>query len=80
MQKFINRNGVLSSAMLALYKTVNKAEAGADPDMDLGDAIMLQECASVIARSNACDLLSALKGIKEVGHINSSLSQFPAAK
>jgi hypothetical protein len=72
LQKFINRNGVLSSAMVALYKTVNKAEAGLDPDLDLSDAIMLQECASVIARSNIRDLLSALKGIREVGHLSSS--------
>jgi hypothetical protein len=70
LQKFIDRNGVLSSAMVALYRTVNKAEVSSDPDLDLSDAIMLQECASVIARSNTSDLLSALKGIKEVGRLS----------
>jgi len=80
LQKLINKNGALSSAMMALYRTVNKAESGTSHEVDLCDAIMLQECASVIARSSACELLSALKGIKEVGHIKSSLNQLPVSK
>jgi hypothetical protein len=80
LQKFINANGVLSSAMMAFYRTVNKAEAGDTPDIDLTDAIMLQECASVLARSSAVELLSALKGIKEVGYINATLNRLPTVK
>jgi hypothetical protein len=75
LQKFINKNGVLSSAMMVLHRTVNKAEAGTDLALDISDAIMLQECASVIARSSACELLSVLKGIQEVGYIKSEISR-----
>jgi hypothetical protein len=69
LHKFSNSNCVLSTAMSALYRTVNKVEGETDPDVDLGDAIMLQECASVIARSSACELLSALKGLKTGGRV-----------
>jgi hypothetical protein len=66
--------------MAAFYRTINRAETGASPDIDLNDAIMLQECADVIARSNACELLSALKGINEVGRIKASLNQLSVSK
>jgi hypothetical protein len=62
----MNRNGVLSSAMLALSKTVNRVESEPTPDVDIRDAIMLQECASVIARSTTGEVLSAIKGMREV--------------
>jgi hypothetical protein len=58
--------------MVVLYRTVNRVEGESEPEIDLGDAIMLQECASVIARSNACELLSALKGLRSVGLIKSA--------
>jgi hypothetical protein len=64
LQKLMNKNAVLSSAMLALSKTVTKVENEADSALDIRDAIMLQECASVIARSTAGELLSAMKGMK----------------
>jgi hypothetical protein len=53
--------------MTALSRTVNRVEGESDPEVDLSDAILLQECASVIARSSTCELLSALKGMKAIG-------------
>jgi hypothetical protein len=49
---------------MVISKTVNKVEVESEPEIDLNDAILLQECASVIARSSTCDLLTALKGMK----------------
>jgi hypothetical protein len=69
LQNFINKNGVLSSAMAVLSKTVNRFEDEAGSELDLRDAIMLQECAQVIARSTPREVLSALKGMKAVNQI-----------
>jgi hypothetical protein len=66
LQKIVNKNGVLSSAMAALSRTVIKVESGPMAEVDIRDAIMLQECASVIARFTTGEVLSAIKGMQSV--------------
>jgi hypothetical protein len=61
-----NQNSVLSSAVAAISKAVNKVEGDAFAEVCIKDAVVLQECASVIARASAGEILSAMKGLRTV--------------
>jgi hypothetical protein len=66
LRKWDNKSSVLSSAVAAVSKAVNKVEGDSFEEVCMKDAIVLQECASVIARSSAGEILSAMKGLRAV--------------
>jgi hypothetical protein len=66
LRKWDNKNSVLSSAVEAVSKTFDKVEGAPIEEVCMKDAIVLQECASVIARSSAGEILSAMKGLRAV--------------
>ena len=66
MRKSDNQNSVLSSAVAAVSKAVNKVDGDSFGEVCIKDAVVLQECASVIARASAGEILSAMKGLKAV--------------
>jgi hypothetical protein len=66
LRKSDNHNYVLSSAVAAVSKTVNKVEGDSFAEVCIKDAVVLQECASVIARASAGEILSVMKGLKAI--------------